>query len=106
MSRVRAPSFTPSARLRERWTQMSQKDDNIHERISGFVQREHELRSTLANAPDDETRETLVAELKGLEVALDVCWDLLRQRDARRTADQDPDTATARPASEVEGYLQ
>ncbi|MGH2813844.1 MAG: DUF2630 family protein, partial [Actinomycetota bacterium] len=36
----------------------------------------------------------------------DQCWDLLRQRRARRDAGQDPDTAQLRPEGTVEGYLQ
>jgi uncharacterized protein DUF2630 len=39
-------------------------------------------------------------------VELDRCWDLLRQRRARRDAGQDPDLAEARPERTVEGYLQ
>ncbi len=41
-----------------------------------------------------------------LEVQLDQCWDLLRQRRAKRQYGEDPDEAQARPASEVESYLQ
>jgi hypothetical protein len=39
-------------------------------------------------------------------VALDQCWDLLRQRRAKRHAGQDPDQAHVRDASTVEGYQQ
>jgi hypothetical protein len=39
-------------------------------------------------------------------VSLDQCWDLLRQRRARRDAGLDPDTAAERPADVVEGYWQ
>lgn len=46
------------------------------------------------------------ARIKELETALDQCWDLLRQRRARRTAGEDPDGASARPAGEVENYRQ
>jgi hypothetical protein len=45
-------------------------------------------------------------KLRGIEVALDRCWDLLRQRRARRSAGQDPDQAEARPAPVVENYQQ
>jgi Protein of unknown function (DUF2630) len=38
------------------------------------------------------------------KVELDQCWDLLRQRDARREFGQDPNEATMRPASVVERY--
>jgi hypothetical protein len=39
-------------------------------------------------------------------VQLDQCWDLLRQRRARRAAGQDPDAAAVRPADVVEHYQQ
>ena len=41
-----------------------------------------------------------------MEVALDQCWDLLRQRRARRHAGQDPDAAGVRPEGVVEDYEQ
>ena len=44
--------------------------------------------------------------MKAIEVALDQCWDLLRQRRARRNAGEDPDDATVRPERVVEGYQQ
>jgi hypothetical protein len=44
--------------------------------------------------------------LRALEVALDQCWDLLRQRRARRAAGGDPDAAATRPGNVVEGYQQ
>jgi hypothetical protein len=46
------------------------------------------------------------ARLKSVEVALDQCWDLLRQRRAKRHAGDDPDQAHVRDASVVEGYQQ
>ena len=39
-----------------------------------------------------------------LEVRLDQCWDLLRQRRAKTEFGEDPDTAALRPAAEVESY--
>ena len=44
--------------------------------------------------------------LRAIEVALDQCWDLLRQRRARRDAGEDPGDAVARPEAVVEGYEQ
>jgi hypothetical protein len=44
--------------------------------------------------------------LEQIKVELDQCWDLLRQRDARREFGQDPDRAKVRPASVVERYKQ
>jgi hypothetical protein len=41
-----------------------------------------------------------------VELALDRTWDLLRQREARRSAGLDPTEAAERPASTVEDYLQ
>ena len=46
------------------------------------------------------------ARLRDLEVRLDQCWDLLRQRRARREAGLDPGFSGVRPAQIVEGYEQ
>ena len=77
-------------------------DASIHQDISALVQREHELRSSLSSGGGDDVR----TELRNVEEQLDQCWDLLRQRDARRDAGDDPEDAKVRPVSEVEGYLQ
>jgi hypothetical protein len=45
-----------------------------------------------------------VARLHGLEVLLDQCWDLLRQRRAKREFGLDPDDAKLRDATTVERY--
>jgi hypothetical protein len=44
--------------------------------------------------------------MREIEVQLDQCWDLLRQRRARRDAGQDPDAAEVRPEGVVEHYQQ
>jgi hypothetical protein len=75
-------------------------DVEIHRRINDLVDEEHALRGEASHS--DEQR----ARLRQLEESLDQCWDLLRQRDALRSAGGDPDAAHARPVSEVEGYLQ
>lgn len=79
-------------------------DKDILGRISGLIRTEHELRAkvTAGELATDEERE----QLRSAEEALDQCWDLLRQRRARREAGEDPGAAEVRPASEVEGYLQ
>jgi hypothetical protein len=45
-------------------------------------------------------------ELKKIQVELDQCWDLLRQRRAKREFGEDPNEAHVRPASVVEKYEQ
>jgi len=40
-----------------------------------------------------------------VEIELDQCWDLLRQRRALRETGGDPSGATVRPPDQVEGYL-
>ncbi|WP_336204721.1 DUF2630 family protein [Nonomuraea sp. LPB2021202275-12-8] len=80
------------------------RDNEILSTISALVDEEHELRGRLRSgevATDEEN-----ARVKELEVALDRCWDLLRQRRARRGAGEDPDGAAARPADQVEHYQQ
>ncbi|MDQ0795343.1 hypothetical protein QFZ58_003831 [Streptomyces sp. B1I3] len=44
------------------------------------------------------------ARLREVEVRLDQCWDLLRQRRALSEYGEDPSAARVRPADEVEGY--
>jgi len=44
--------------------------------------------------------------LRQLEVALDQCWDLLRQRRARRNTGENPDEANVRDPEIVEHYQQ
>ena len=75
-------------------------DEQIHETITKLVEQEHHLRDQSDHTEDQR------AELARLGESLDQCWDLLRQRDALRTAGANPDQAAPRPASEVEGYLQ
>jgi hypothetical protein len=78
-------------------------DKQVMDRIGGLVDEEHALERQAAGDGLDETQQ---ARLRDLEVQLDQCWDLLRQRRARRDAGQDPDIATVRPEGTVEGYLQ
>ena len=79
-------------------------DKQILSHIDDLIKTEHELRSKLAagelSGPDERAR------LKVAEEALDQCWDLLRQRRARREYGEDPDQAAERPVPEVEGYVQ
>ena len=78
-------------------------DAEIVQRINELAAEEHRLEQAHGSEPlSDEDRE----RLRQLEVALDQCWDLLRQRRARRNAGQDPDGAQVRPEGVVEGYQQ
>lgn len=80
------------------------QDDEILDRVHELVDEEHRLRERLQKgeltADEEHQRLTL------LEERLDQCWDLLRQRRARRAAGDSPDDAAPRAAGEVEGYLQ
>lgn len=71
-------------------------------RISELADEEHALREREAHGPLPDVDRRRLAEV---EVALDQCWDLLRQRRARREAGLDPDEARARDTGTVEGYL-
>jgi hypothetical protein len=80
------------------------QDSEILGRINTLVEEEHTLRERLQQG--DLAAEEEHQRLRTLEEALDQCWDLLRQRRARRDAGEDPDAASSRPSGEVEGYLQ
>jgi Protein of unknown function (DUF2630) len=79
-------------------------DKEIMGRISGLIDTEHELRSQLARGELTSAEER--AQLRAAEEALDQCWDLLRQRRAKKEFGESPDGAEARPVSEVEHYQQ
>ena len=79
-------------------------DKQILTHINELIETEHKLRQQLANGELSSTEEH--QQLRSTEEALDQCWDLLRQRDARRNAGEDPSSAHTRPIPEVEGYLQ
>lgn len=81
---------------------MSESD--IYARIKSLVDTEHELRSRTEAGEIDPSEER--AQLDQLEKALDQCWDLLRQRRAKRDAGLSPDDAEAQPVNQVENYLQ
>ena len=82
-------------------------DESIAARIERLVEEEHELRSReQADSADVDALEGERQRLDAVEVELDRCWDLLRQRRALREAGADPDQAKARDANTVERYLQ
>jgi hypothetical protein len=66
---------------------MADGDAAVHHRINELIEQEHRLRTNEAGL-DDADRQKELAEL---ETQLDQAWDLLRQRQARREFDQDPE---------------
>jgi hypothetical protein len=79
------------------------EDRQLIDHINELVDEEHQLeRAHIGKALTDEEQ----SRLDSVSVELDRCWDLLRQRRARRSAGLDPDDATARDAGVVEGYRQ
>jgi len=83
---------------------MTMEDRRVLERINALVDEEHRLLGAHASgqAMSDDERQ----RMERLEVMLDQCWDLLRQRRGRRHAGQNPDQAEVRPASVVERFQQ
>ncbi|TCO28583.1 uncharacterized protein DUF2630 [Kribbella steppae] len=78
-------------------------DKSLFSRIDELVAEEHELRTKhAAGQIDDQDERT---RLQALEVELDQCWDLLRQRRAKREFGENPEDAKARSTDTVEGYL-
>jgi len=78
-------------------------DNDTLSRIHDLVARERELREQLGHDEIDPSEEH--ARLRAIEIELDQCWDLLRQRRALRETGGNPRDAAVRPADEVEGYL-
>jgi hypothetical protein len=78
-------------------------DETTLNQISALAEEEHALREREARGllPEQER-----FRLQEVEVLLDQCWDLLRQRRARRNAGLDPDDARARDIDTVEDYQQ
>jgi hypothetical protein len=81
---------------------MTDQDADVIERIEQLAHEEHALFEKESRS-EASTRER--ARLKEIEVQLDQCYDLLRQRRARRAAGLDPNGAAVRDESTVEGYI-
>lgn len=79
-------------------------EQDVLARIQDLVAQEHALRTKAESGQLDPEQER--ARLAELEVALDRCWDLLRQRRARIDQGTNPDEAQTNSAKQVEGYLQ
>ena len=74
------------------------KSESVLKNIEKLVKEEHELLERKDLEGDSLKRLELV------QVQLDQCWDLLRQRRALREFGQDPNKAKVRPAKIVEDY--
>ncbi len=78
-------------------------DQELLHRIQTLVDEEHKL---MQLKEDGELEGDQHARMQALEVNLDQCWDLLRQRRARRNAGLNPEEAQVRPEGIVEHYQQ
>ena len=72
-------------------------DKTILDHITELVHEEQRLRNEGAKTVDP-------ARIRDLEQQLDQCWDLLRQRRARREFGADPEQAEVRDPQTVENY--
>jgi len=82
-------------------------DESIANRIEALVSEEHQLRTREEQDSQDVDRlEADQERLREVEIELDRCWDLLRQRRALRDAGANPDDAHVRDADTVERYWQ
>jgi uncharacterized protein DUF2630 len=82
-------------------------DESIANRIENLVAEEQSLRRREeGDSSDAERLDEDQRRLRAVEVELDRCWDLLRQRRARAEFGQDPDEAEVRDAETVERYQQ
>jgi hypothetical protein len=77
---------------------VNMEDRTILEHISELVEEEHRLLGHGGQPEENHQRLKHVAE------QLDQCWDLLRQRRAKREFGEDPDSATPRDIGTVERY--
>jgi uncharacterized protein DUF2630 len=82
-------------------------DESIAARIEQLVTEERELRSReQRDREDDDSLEGDRDRLRAVEVELDRCWDLLRQRRGLEEFNLDPNQAEARDSGTVENYEQ
>ena len=74
-------------------------DQPVFKHIQHLTSEEHQLfeKGTL--------NEVEARRLKSLQIELDQCWDLLRQRRAKRETGHPASEAQVRPPGTVEGYI-
>lgn len=98
MGRPRSPPANETNAYRTGMT-----DDRVHENIEKLVAEEHELWN---REGDGAATEADRRRLEQVRVALDQCWDLLRQRRALREFGGDAEQARVRSEETVERYEQ
>jgi hypothetical protein len=74
-------------------------EQDVLARVQTLVEEEHRLLGQGAGSDTEHDR------LARVQVELDQCWDLLRQRRAVRETGGDPDQAQVRPPEIVEKYV-
>jgi len=77
-------------------------DDKVTHTINELAREEHALfeRESHGTATDADRE-----RLRRLQVMLDQCWDLLRQRRAKREFGMNPEEAQVRDEKTVKGYI-
>ena len=78
-------------------------DKDIIGNIDALIAEEHQLREKAVGSGLSDTDAT---RIRHVEEQLDQCWDLLRQRRARREFGSEESSPAVRPVSEVESYQQ
>lgn len=79
-------------------------DSPMFERINELAAEEEELWERAGDGDGLDASQR--GRLETIKVELDQCYDLLHQRQARRSAGLDPDEARLRPPEIVERYQQ
>ncbi len=78
-------------------------DSELLNSIDSLVKEEHTL---MQQAQQGGLNDSQHARMHDIEVRLDQCWDLLRQRRARREFGLNPEEANVRDPNTVEHYQQ
>ncbi|MFD2416075.1 DUF2630 family protein [Amycolatopsis pigmentata] len=78
-------------------------DKDIITTVDKLIAEEHQLRGRAVGGGLGEDEQTRIRQI---EEQLDQCWDLLRQRRARREFGENPEASEPRPVGEVESYQQ
>lgn len=95
---AREGSVNDKAKTTAKTTETKATDQGVLDHIQGLVEEEERLYKQSGLSHADRER------LGKINVELDQCWDLLRQRRALREFGQDPDEAKVRSPKIVENY--